>query len=107
MSMMEMIVGGQVASRVRRNHGLEHATLHVLAEHLPRVNLAGHSDPNGFWIVGDVSTEDVIDAAAEALRRLKEGEHELAVHPVCCPSGWADPSGTGDHLWRARSVEDF
>jgi hypothetical protein len=70
-------------SRVRRNHGLEHATLHVLAERCPRTSVAGHSDFNGFWIIGDVSIEDIHDAVRMALQRLRNGERELAVHPNC------------------------
>ncbi len=70
-------------SRVRRNHGLEHATLHVLAERNPRLSLAGHSDISGFWILGNISTDDLRSAVQEALRRLNGGEHNLAVHPNC------------------------
>ena len=70
-------------SRVRRNHGLEHATLHVLAERNPRRSMAGHSDLGGFWIIGDLTTEEIQSAVNEALVRLRDGEHELAVHPNC------------------------
>ncbi len=67
----------------RRNHALEHATLHVLAASNPGKPMAGHSNPTGFFILGDVSTEVVTDAATQALRRLKAGERELAIHPGC------------------------
>jgi hypothetical protein len=70
-------------SRVRRNHGLEHATLHILSERFPKLSLAGHSDTGGFWVLGDVSTEDIRSAAEEALQRMRSGEHNLAVHPNC------------------------
>ena len=70
-------------ARIRRNHGLEHATLHMLARHYPRQSLAGHSSPSGFWIIGDVSTEDLQVAVNDALERLQNGEHNLAVHPNC------------------------
>lgn len=70
-------------SRVRRNHGLEHATLHILAQRYPRTPMAGHSDASGYWILGDVSTEEVASAAREALQRMQGGEHSLAVHPNC------------------------
>jgi hypothetical protein len=72
-----------VVSRVRRNHGLEHATLHILSQRHPRVSMAGHSDSGGFWLLGDVSTEDVESAVQEALDRLRAGERNLAVHPNC------------------------
>ena len=70
-------------SRIRRNHGLEHATLHILSERYPQKPLAGHSDLGGFWIVGDVSTEDLQSAVEEALTRMQAGESNLAVHPNC------------------------
>lgn len=72
-----------IISRVQRNHGLEHATMHVLAEHKPRRGIAGHSDMGGFWIVGDVPTEELTDAVQEALQRMRAGEHQLAIHPNC------------------------
>lgn len=70
-------------SRVRRNHGLEHATLHILSKRLPGKSLAGHSDTKGFWLLGEVPTEEVEVAAQEALTRMKAGEPQLAVHPNC------------------------
>jgi hypothetical protein len=70
-------------SRIRRNHGLEHATLHVLAEHHPGISMAGHSDRGGFWILGDLTTDEVMTGVEAALRRLQLGEQKLAVHPFC------------------------
>lgn len=70
-------------TRTRRNHALEHATLQVLAMRNPHRLLAGHSDPGGFWIIGTVSTDELADAAVEALARLRKGERGLAVHPNC------------------------
>lgn len=70
-------------SRLRRNHGLEHATLHVLSKSNPGKSLAGHSDSKGFWLIGDVSTESVEAAVKEALTRMLAGEENLAVHPNC------------------------
>jgi hypothetical protein len=70
-------------SRVRRNHGLEHATLHILAERRQGRPLAGYSDLRGFWIVGEVDTEELKAAVDEALQRLNTGESQLAVHPFC------------------------
>jgi hypothetical protein len=45
--------------------------------------MAGHSDSKGFWLIGDVATEDVEAAVQEALNRMKGGEKDLAVHPNC------------------------
>jgi hypothetical protein len=70
-------------SHIRRNHGLEHATLHMLALKLPHAMLMGHSDIEGFWIIGDVPTEILQAAVQEAISRLRSGEHQLAVHPNC------------------------
>ena len=69
--------------RVRRNHGLEHATIHVLTEKNPRRSIAGHSDARGFWLFGNLTLEEARTAVEEALRRLRAGERELAVHPNC------------------------
>ncbi|MCW5874979.1 MAG: hypothetical protein KIS88_10080 [Anaerolineales bacterium] len=70
-------------SRLRRNHGLEHASIHVLSRTHPRISTAGHSDPGGFWLLGELSTQAVHDAVEEALARLRAGEHSLAIHPNC------------------------
>lgn len=72
-----------ILERVRRNHGLEHATLHVLAERHPGSAMGGLTNPGGFWIVGDFETEEVAEAARLALQRLRSGEARLAVHPNC------------------------
>ncbi len=69
--------------RVRRNHGLEHATLHVLSRRLKDLTLAGRSTMTGFYLYGNVSTADVEAAVQEALFRLRGGEHNLAIHPNC------------------------
>jgi hypothetical protein len=72
-----------VLSRIRRNHGLEHATLTVLARRFPGKRMAGYSFPGGFFILGNVATEDVRKGALIALTRLRNGERRLAVHPNC------------------------
>ncbi|HJS29222.1 MAG TPA: DUF6391 domain-containing protein [Anaerolineales bacterium] len=72
-----------VFSRIRRNHGLEHATIHILSRRLPKMSLAGYSDSRGFWLLGDIPTEEVRPAVEEALRRLRAGEKDLAIHPNC------------------------
>jgi len=45
--------------------------------------MAGHSNPTGFFLLGDVITEDVSSAATEAMARLLAGESGLAIHPGC------------------------
>ena len=70
-------------SLVRRNHGLEHATLNLLAKELPTRVFAGNSDHKGFWIIGDVSTDKLLETVQEALRRMNAGEKLLAVHANC------------------------
>lgn len=67
----------------RRNHALEHATLHLLAEKYPGRPMAGHSNPTGFFILGNFSLEDVQSAATQALTRLRAGESRLAIHAGC------------------------
>jgi hypothetical protein len=72
-----------IFSRVRRNHGLEHATINVLSEVFPYRPLAGYSYPGGFFIIGDVPTDHLRQAATEALARMNNGERNLAIHPNC------------------------
>lgn len=70
-------------SRIRRNHGLEHATIHILIQRNSFLSLVGRSDWSGYSIYGQVSIKDVESAAHEALARLQAGENELAIHPRC------------------------
>lgn len=74
-----------VFSRIKRNHGLEHATIHVLSERNKRFSAQGNSDHRGFHlnIYGDVTAAEVDAAVGEAYRRLNAGERNLAVHPNC------------------------
>lgn len=69
---------------IRQNHGLEHATIHLLTRRHPNVTVAGRSSSlSGFVIYGALSTEEVKAAADEALQRLQRGEAHLAIHPRC------------------------
>jgi hypothetical protein len=70
-------------SRTRRNHGLEHATLNLLSRTHPGKPYAGHSDGNGFWIIGDISSEDLTQTIEEALNKLLSGQSDLAIHKNC------------------------
>lgn len=81
--MSDSILDLKPISRARRNHGLEHATMHILGRKFPRLTLAGHSDPFGFTIIGNVTTEDVAEAAIEALKKLRGGQAQLALHKNC------------------------
>ncbi len=69
--------------RVRRNHGLEHATIHLLSRRIPNLRMMGRSDAGGFWLYGDVETDEIEGAARQALERMRQGEHRLALHPNC------------------------
>ncbi len=70
-------------SRIRRNHGLEHATINVLSKRFPNMKFGGMSTPMGFFIIGDVTSEEIVQAAIEALKRLRAGEAGLALHDSC------------------------
>ena len=70
-------------SRIRRNHGLEHASLNILNPRFPERTLAGYSTPSGFFVLGNVATEDLRAAVMQALTRLQMGERHLAIHPHC------------------------
>jgi len=94
----------------RRNHALEHATLHILS-HTYKIPMAGHSNPTGFFLLGDIQIEDIKTAAAEAQTRLNAGESDLAVHPGCGTNlvaaallpatfAWAPLRGAKSTRWR-------
>jgi hypothetical protein len=70
-------------TRLRRNHALEHATIHVLTEKHRPLSVVGRSTFGGFYLYGNLSTVAVTKAVREALDRLRAGEHHLAVHPHC------------------------
>lgn len=77
------IFDSAMITKIRRNHGLEHATIHILTKRKGSLSIVGHSDWAGFTLYGPVETAEVEQAAQEALRRLREGESGLAVHPRC------------------------
>ncbi len=70
-------------TKIRRNHGLEHATVHVLSQRHTHLAVVGRSDWNGFTLYGPLDLSEVDQAAQEALQRLRQGEANLAVHPRC------------------------
>ncbi len=74
-----------IISRIQRNHGLEHATIHVLSEKQSNFNAQGNSNHRGFYlnIFGDVSYDTIVACVTEAFNRMKNGEESLAVHPNC------------------------
>jgi hypothetical protein len=72
-----------LVARIRRNHALEHATIHVLAEKHRSLRIVGRSTLNGYYLYGNLTTEAVIEAAQEAHSRLRAGEYHLAIHPNC------------------------
>ncbi|MGL4651431.1 MAG: DUF6391 domain-containing protein [Caldilineaceae bacterium] len=79
--MINTIAG--VARRTRQHHGLEHATLHLLAARVPNLRMAGLSDPLGFTLFGEADQAKVQRAVSDAMLRLQAGERNLAIHPNC------------------------
>jgi hypothetical protein len=95
----------------RRNHAVEHATLKILARKYNDKNLAGHSNPTGFFLFGDMTTGDIREAIHEAMTRLRAGESDLAIHPGCGTNlatsmllpasfAWIPFQGTRSLRWR-------
>ncbi|MDQ7029755.1 MAG: DUF6391 domain-containing protein [Ardenticatenia bacterium] len=69
--------------KVRRVHALEHATITLLSQRVADLHIAGRSTPRGFWLYGDVDTDEVRRAVADALDLLRRGVSSLAIHPNC------------------------
>jgi hypothetical protein len=112
MNALDQLLAVPVIDRTRRNHGLEHATITLLAQKYRGLSLAGRSTPNGFYLYGDVNTDSVEAAVDEALHRMKNGERHLAVHPNCgtnfVVAGFAAALAAfagflGARDWRARA----
>jgi len=78
---LEPVLEMSFIRQTRRNHGLEHATIHLLQRH--NYHLSGRSDAGGFLIWGDVPTEKLESSVEEAIQRMKAGQHTLAIHPNC------------------------
>lgn len=77
------MAGTGLIDRIRRNHGLEHGTIAILLERGVRPPLAGYGTSGGFFIYGNVSTEQLQSAVHEARRRMSGGQRELAVSRFC------------------------
>jgi hypothetical protein len=74
----------RMIAAVRRNHALEHATVSILLGRTGQnMRLVGRASPDGFYIYGNVPAQKIGECAAEGLARLKQGESQLAVSPLC------------------------
>lgn len=73
----------ETIARIRKNHALEHGTIHLLSGRHPTLSIAGRSDSKGFYILGNTPTESIEWASRNSLLRLAAGDKELAVHPNC------------------------
>ena len=62
-----------VIAHIRKNHAMEHATIHLLTQALPNVSFGGWSFVKGFWILGKAELQDVQKAAEMAYARLNNG----------------------------------
>ena len=69
--------------RVRRNHALEHATVTLMLEEGVRGPLGGYSTPWGFFVVGDLSPQQLGRIVDDALNALRMGRSEMAISPHC------------------------
>ncbi len=100
---MDPLLSGLIYN-IRRNHALEHATLQILTGKKSYPFVAGYSDWRGFWVLGDVKTEDLKSAAEEALTRLKAGESKLAIHPHCGTNFAVSGMLAGSAAWLAMAA---
>ena len=103
MSTLQKILNWSPLLSVRRNHALEHATLHLLAQKQPHLRLAGYSDREGFWVAGEVSSDLLAATANEALERLRKGEAGLAIHPNCGTNFVVSGAAAGGLAWLATA----
>jgi hypothetical protein len=79
-------IGGRVRralGKVRRNHGLEHATVTLLLAREGPMRVIGRAGTDGFYVYAKVPADRLRTYADEALDRLQKGEAGLAVTPLC------------------------
>lgn len=69
--------------KLKKNHGLEHATINILEKEYGYNNLAGYAEEDGFYIMGVNNTVYVEEAARKGLSLMKEGKDKLAIHKRC------------------------
>lgn len=72
-----------ILQRVRRNHAIEHAAMHLLGRTLQGPKLAARSDWRGITFYGDVDTRVLQSALEGGMLALNSGHRALAVHPRC------------------------
>ncbi|MDI3546569.1 MAG: hypothetical protein PWR10_221 [Halanaerobiales bacterium] len=68
---------------LRKNHGLEHATVNILEREYGYRNLAGYAEESGFYIIGATNIWAVEEAARKGLALMRKGYGDLAVHKRC------------------------
>ena len=69
---------------MRRNHGLEHATVAVLRSRRgAALRVDARAATDGFYVYANVAEAELLSAADEALTRLQGGEWGLALSPNC------------------------
>ncbi len=72
-----------VNKQQRRNHALEHATVNVLEETYGPTHLAGYAAEDGFIIKGFFDPVLIYQASLIGLKRMQNGEKDLALHQRC------------------------
>ncbi|HBA90580.1 MAG TPA: hypothetical protein DCZ08_02005 [Anaerolineaceae bacterium] len=68
--------------------------------------MAGYSNPQGFWVFGDIEIEELRDTVEEAQRRLRAGESRLAIHPHCGTNFAISGLAAGTAAWLAMLGSD-
>lgn len=71
------------ATAIRRNHGIEHATVQVLLDRHGAARMAGRAAADGFYLLAACDEDELLSCAEEALDRMQQGERGLAVSPLC------------------------
>lgn len=82
-NILQRLVTSPLITNMRRNHALEHATIHLVSRRFPRSSFIGRSDFRGFFLFGDINTQALRECIDEGLARLRQGEKDLAIHSNC------------------------
>lgn len=80
---LQRLLDSPMIAHMRRNHALEHATIHIMSRRFPNSTFIGRSDSRGFFLLGDINTKSLQACIDEGLMRLRQGEKRLAIHSNC------------------------
>lgn len=70
-------------ANVRRNHGIEHATVGILTQRKIKPPIFALATPSGFMIYSKLNKNEILSATNESIKLMLAGDSELAISQYC------------------------